>query len=75
MKLSIPQAPFVIGFVLGGMTETNFRRALMLGDSDYTVFLTNPISGLFIGITILFIGSILIKNIKSNKKEECSIYE
>lgn len=67
MKTKIPQAPFVIGFVLGTMAETNFRRALMLGDDNFMVFLTNPISGLFIGLTVLFVISTVIKTNKKSK--------
>jgi len=66
ISFKIPQAPFVIGFVLGGMTEVNFRRAMMLSDNDITSFITNPISGSFILITIIVLISLVIKNKRKN---------
>jgi hypothetical protein len=50
VKAGIPTAPFIIGFILGPMAETNFRRDLQLAAGDATSFLTNPISGTFLGL-------------------------
>ena len=55
VKFGIPQAPFIIGFILGPMAETNLRRGLMLSDNNFMAFLTSPISGTFIGLAILSI--------------------
>lgn len=48
VKFAIPQAPFIIGFILGPMAETNLRRGLQLSDGDFMGFLTNPISSGFL---------------------------
>ena len=53
VKFGIPQAPFIIGFILGPMAETNLRRGLMLSDNNFMDFLTQPISGTFIGLGLL----------------------
>ncbi len=53
-KNGFPLAPVVLGTILGPIAETNFRRALMT-DSDPMLFLTRPISGVFIAISILAI--------------------
>jgi TctA family transporter len=45
-------APLLIGFVLGPMMEEQLRRAMLLSRGDPTVFLTRPISGVLIVITI-----------------------
>jgi putative tricarboxylic transport membrane protein len=50
VKAGIPTAPFIIGFILGPMAETNLRRGLQLAAGDATSFLTNPISGAFLGL-------------------------
>jgi putative tricarboxylic transport membrane protein len=50
VKAGIPTAPFIIGFILGPMAETNFRRGLQLSAGDATGFLTNPISGTFLAL-------------------------
>lgn len=55
VKAGIPTAPFIIGFILGPMAETNFRRGLQLSQGDYTGFLTNPISGAFLALAALSI--------------------
>ncbi|MCB1778194.1 MAG: tripartite tricarboxylate transporter permease, partial [Candidatus Competibacteraceae bacterium] len=52
IKFGIPQAPFIIGFILGPMAETNLRRGLMLSDNHFSSFLTNPISGTFLTLSV-----------------------
>ena len=56
VKAGIPTAPFIIGFILGPMAETNFRRGLQLADGDATSFLTNPISGAFLALAAASVG-------------------
>ncbi len=56
VKGGIPTAPFIIGFILGPMAETNFRRALQLANGDATSFITNPISGAFLGVAALSVA-------------------
>lgn len=56
VKFRIPAAPFILGFILGPMAETNLRRGLMLSDGDFGGFLTQPISGVFL---VLALASIL----------------
>ncbi|MGR3494131.1 tripartite tricarboxylate transporter permease, partial [Citreimonas sp.] len=45
--LDYPLAPLVLGVILGPIAETNLRRALMT-DPDWTLFLTRPVSLLFL---------------------------
>jgi TctA family transporter len=49
-------APFLIGFVLGPMMEEQLRRAMLLSRGDPTTFLTRPISGTLIVITVLLLA-------------------
>ncbi len=53
IKFKIPQAPFIIGFILGPMAETNLRRGLMLSDNSFMGFLTNPISAAFLILAVI----------------------
>ncbi|HEV7293008.1 MAG TPA: tripartite tricarboxylate transporter permease [Devosia sp.] len=55
VKAGMPTAPFIIGFILGPMAETNFRRALQLANGDAISFFTNPISGVFLTLAALSI--------------------
>lgn len=42
--LEFPPAPLLLGFVLGPMMEENFRRAMVLSQGDFNVFIERPIS-------------------------------
>ncbi|MCH6266887.1 tripartite tricarboxylate transporter permease [Neobacillus citreus] len=54
-KNDYPIAPLVLGLVLGPMVENNLRRALTISNGDYTVFLSRPISLIFLLITLLWL--------------------
>ncbi|NIO18955.1 hypothetical protein GTN42_05880, partial [bacterium] len=41
-KAEYPVAPIVLGLILGGMFEENFRRAVKLAEGNYFVFFTKP---------------------------------
>ncbi len=43
-RFGFPLSPMVLGFVLGTIFETNFRRALMFADGDWSTFITRPVS-------------------------------
>ena len=49
VKAGMPVAPFIIGFILGPMAETNLRRGLMLSDGNFAAFVSNPIAATFLG--------------------------
>ena len=43
-KTGFPIAPLILGLVLGGLIEVNFRRALTYSQGDYAIFFQSPIS-------------------------------
>jgi len=47
-KNDYPVAPLVLALVLGPMIENNMRRALTISNSDFSIFLTRPLSLAFI---------------------------
>jgi putative tricarboxylic transport membrane protein len=55
-KEDYPFTPIVLGLILGGMFEENFRRAVKLAGGDYSVFFTKPISLLFIVLAALSVA-------------------
>ncbi|MCY1538284.1 Tripartite tricarboxylate transporter TctA family protein [compost metagenome] len=55
VKAGMPAAPFIIGFILGPMAETNLRRGLMLSDGNFVAFLGNPIAATFLGLALAFV--------------------
>ena len=66
--LKIPATPLIIGFILGSMTETNFRQALMQTGGSWSIFVTRPISLIFILIAVYsVVGPIITKAIKNRR--------
>lgn len=52
-KVNIPAAPMVLALVLGALTETNLRQALIIDDNNFWRVITHPISGVIIVLAIL----------------------
>jgi len=73
VKGGIPPAPFIIGFILGPMAETNFRRGLMLSDGSFMGFLTSPISGSFLGLAVAVIVWHLVVVLRGKRSETAEI--
>lgn len=51
VKFGFPLAPFILGVILGDQIEINLVRAIMT-DPDPWLFLTRPISGVLIGLSV-----------------------
>ena len=49
IKIKVETAPLLLGLVLGPQLEENLRRALLLSDGDFSVFVTRPISAVLLG--------------------------
>lgn len=56
VQFEFSPAPLLLGFVLGPLLEENFRRALLLSRGDLTVFVTRPVSLLFLVLTLLILA-------------------
>jgi len=70
-KLQIPEAPMVIGIILGPMVESNLRRALILSKGSMLIFVEKPISLLFLVFTVLsIVWPFLVKKYKEMKKRQ-----
>ena len=52
-KLDIPLAPIILALVLGQMLETNFRRALVISNGDYSVFYSSPLTLVLLAVAVL----------------------
>ncbi|HEX2480855.1 MAG TPA: tripartite tricarboxylate transporter permease [Methylomirabilota bacterium] len=55
IRLGCSPAPILLGFVLGLMLEENLRRALVVSRGDPSVFVTRPISLVFVVATVLIL--------------------
>ena len=71
LRLGIPVAPAVLGLILGGMAENEFRRAVMLSDSLLDLF-TRPLSAILVALTLL---SLLVPVIKGIRRRKAGIIE
>ncbi|MCC5986562.1 MAG: tripartite tricarboxylate transporter permease [Pararhodobacter sp.] len=59
-KLDYSIVGFVLAVVLAPIIETSFRRALVIADGDYTVFIQRPISAVLIaGMAVLVVYATL----------------
>lgn len=65
--LKVPATPMIIGFILGSMTEENLRQALMQTGGDWSIFVTRPISLIFLIVAVLSVVMTIRKQLKKNK--------
>lgn len=69
-NLDYPTIPILLGLVLGGLTEKNFRRSLLISDGDLSIFVTRPISLIFVLLIIVVIGMIIYNNYKQRLSDK-----
>lgn len=53
--LEMPVAPLILGFVLGPLMETHFRRSLLISRGGFGIFIDRPISAFLLGIVALML--------------------
>ncbi len=69
IKVGVEPAPLLLGLVLGPQLEENFRRAMLLSDGDFTVFLTRPISAVILAVVAALLLALLSPTILRKRKE------
>jgi TctA family transporter len=69
LRLGFHPAPVVLGFVLGPRFEENFRRAMLIARGDISVFVTRPISAVFVGLCAILIAMQIYVRLRGSKKE------
>ena len=52
IRNGLPAFPLVVGLVLGPMLETRIKQALSLSSGDFTIFLTRPLSAVFLALGV-----------------------
>ncbi|MDI6600426.1 MAG: tripartite tricarboxylate transporter permease [Thermoanaerobacteraceae bacterium] len=72
-KTGFPLAPLILGNILGPMAETNLRRALMTSNNLW-LFVTRPISLLFLLFALLSVIYPFYRNYKRNRLAKQSIH-
>lgn len=66
-KLDLPPVPILLGLVLGRMTETNFRRALLISNGDASIFLQSIYCKIFLALIIIAVAAIVRGKLKEQK--------
>jgi putative tricarboxylic transport membrane protein len=68
VKFDFEPAPLVLAFVLGPLLEENLRRAMLISRGDATVFLSRPISGVLLAVSLILLIIAMLPSI-SKKRE------
>lgn len=70
-KLRIPLAPFVIGFVLGPVAETNLCAGLMASGGSYLPLVTRPMSAVFLVVSaVLLVVPIMRRRVEAREQTQ-----
>ena len=66
-KLELPPVPILLGLVLGSMTETNFRRALLISNGSPSIFFSSVYCIIFLVLIVAAVGAIVRGKVKEKK--------
>src|SRR5229473_335031 len=69
MRLGFPPAPMLLGFVLGPMMEEHLRRAMLMSKGDPSVFVTHPISLVFLIASALILVVMVLPAVRQRRGE------
>jgi putative tricarboxylic transport membrane protein len=69
VKHEFEPAPMILGFVLGPLMEENLRRAMLIARGDWSVFITRPISGTLIAISVFLLMIAALPLIRKRREE------
>ena len=66
-KLDMPAVPILLGMVLGNMTETNFRRALLISNGNPSIFFSSIYCIIFLVLIVVAVGTIVRGKLNERK--------
>jgi putative tricarboxylic transport membrane protein len=69
-KLELPPVPILLGLVLGSMTETNFRRALLISNGSPKIFFSSVYCIIFLVLILLAVGTIVRGKMKERSAQK-----
>ncbi|RXT46351.1 hypothetical protein B6S44_26415 [Bosea sp. Tri-44] len=69
IKVGVEPAPLLLGLVLGPQLEEYFRRAMLLADGNFSVFLTRPISAGLLAVVALMLVAMLSPMVVRRRKQ------
>lgn len=71
-KLDMPAVPILLGMVLGNMTETNFRRALLISNGSPAIFFSSVYCIIFLVLIVVAVGTIVRGKLKERKAAQAA---
>jgi putative tricarboxylic transport membrane protein len=69
-KAEVSVSPAVLGLILGPMAESNFRRALLMSEGSYSIFVSSPIAWIFLILTIITLAGPAISERMKKKRRQ-----
>ena len=72
-KLELPPVPILLGLVLGSMTETNFRRALLISDGSPSIFFQSIYCKIFLALIVVALAAIIRGKLKEAKAAKAAV--
>ncbi|WP_028308731.1 tripartite tricarboxylate transporter permease [Desulfitibacter alkalitolerans] len=64
-----PPMPMILGIVLGPIAESNLRRALLVSEGSWLIFIQRPISLVLLFLTILLVAYPYVTGVHKRKSE------
>jgi putative tricarboxylic transport membrane protein len=68
IKHDFEPAPMLLGYVLGPLMEENLRRAMLIARGDPTTFVTRPISGTLLALSVFLLVLAALPMIRSKRE-------
>jgi putative tricarboxylic transport membrane protein len=68
LKLDCEPAPLILGFILGPIMEEHMRRAMMINFGDLSIFVTRPLSAVFLIASVLLMVLIALPSLRAKRE-------
>jgi len=69
VKSDCEPAPLILGFILGPLLEEHFRRSMIVGRGDLTIFLAHPLSAVTLALAIAMIVIASLPKTQAKREE------
>jgi len=60
-RYGFPVVPLILGLVLGGIIENNFRKSLVFSDGSPLIFVSKPFCVIFLALAVIMLVAPLLK--------------
>src|SRR5699024_2031238 len=70
LKVGLPLAPMLLSLILAPIIEKNFRRAMVISENEFSIFVTRPVSLVILIVTLIVFVGIIRNQFKKSKLRE-----